>query len=199
MGSIYAKLNKENLIMYICEHCGKIVEDKNKFGSGRFCCRACANARKHSEETKQKISAGILKETKCWCQFCEKEFDNLTAKASHERLCNQNPDRLTKFLEAKHTKQSKKLDSKYKTRFGEELDITNKEVLEYLEEHPRCEICGKTIDEAVVWNSKNAPKRLCIDHDHKTLKFRGVLCSVCNRQLGWYEVNKDAIEAYLNK
>ena len=39
---------------HVCEHCGKVMTEK--FGSGRFCCRACANARKHSEETKHKIA-----------------------------------------------------------------------------------------------------------------------------------------------
>ena len=37
-----------------------------------------------------------------------------------------------------------------------------------------------------------------MDHDHETLKFRGLLCSVCNRQLGWYENNKDKVHEYLN-
>ena len=40
--------------MYFCETCRKPVY--NKFGSGRFCCRKCSNSRKHSEETKKKIS-----------------------------------------------------------------------------------------------------------------------------------------------
>ena len=31
------------------------------------------------------------------------------------------------------------------------------------------------------------------------MKFRGLLCSVCNRQLGWYEKYKNEIEDYLNK
>ena len=42
---------------YICEKCGKTVEDSEKFGSGRFCSRSCANGHKHSEETKQKIAS----------------------------------------------------------------------------------------------------------------------------------------------
>ena len=46
---------------------------------------------------------------------------------------------------------------------------------------------------------KGKYKHFCIDYDHKTLKFRGLLCSVCNRQLGWYENNKEKIERYLNK
>ena len=183
--------------MYICERCGKVVEDKDKYGSGRFCCQACANSHKHSDEWKAKISAGIKKETNCECQFCGRRFNNLTAKASHERLCEQNPDKIENS--AAIYRHNKKLESFYKMRSGEVLDITTKEVLEYLEMHKTCEICGKTVDEAVIWESKYAPRRLCIDHDHKTNHFRGVLCSVCNRQLGWYEANQKAIATYLNK
>jgi len=40
-----------------CEKCGKIMTEY--FGSGRFCSRACANGRIHSEETKKKISASV--------------------------------------------------------------------------------------------------------------------------------------------
>lgn len=49
---------------YICEHCGKEVFIK--YGSGRFCSRACANARKHSEETKKKISLSAAKNANPW-------------------------------------------------------------------------------------------------------------------------------------
>ena len=35
----------------------------------------------------------------------------------------------------------------------------------------KCEVCG----------SKD---KLCYDHDHKTMKFRGVLCNKCNRSIG---------------
>ena len=44
---------------HICERCGKIMTEK--FGSGRFCSRACANARDHSAETKTKISQALVK------------------------------------------------------------------------------------------------------------------------------------------
>lgn len=39
---------------FICEHCGK--KHDGSFGSGRFCCYSCAHSRKHSEQTKLKIS-----------------------------------------------------------------------------------------------------------------------------------------------
>ena len=39
---------------HTCEKCGKIMTEK--FGSGRFCCRACSNSREHSKEERLKIS-----------------------------------------------------------------------------------------------------------------------------------------------
>ena len=43
--------------MPICERCGK--EHDGSFGSGRFCCRSCANSRSHSDETKRKIKDAV--------------------------------------------------------------------------------------------------------------------------------------------
>lgn len=42
---------------HTCEKCGKVMTEK--FGSGRFCSRSCANGHKHSDSTKQKIKQGI--------------------------------------------------------------------------------------------------------------------------------------------
>lgn len=44
---------------YICEKCGKLVTEK--YGSGRFCSRACANSRNLTEEQKKHISNGNIK------------------------------------------------------------------------------------------------------------------------------------------
>jgi hypothetical protein len=38
---------------HLCEKCGKVMTEK--FGSGRFCSRVCANGRTHSEDTLFKI------------------------------------------------------------------------------------------------------------------------------------------------
>lgn len=71
-------LNKNTLesISYVCEKCSKITNEK--FGSGRFCSRACANSRNHSIETKQKIKKTLIsfynKETK-ECIICKKIID----------------------------------------------------------------------------------------------------------------------------
>ena len=80
-----------------------------------------------------------------------------------------------------------------------DLDVTVNELNAYRESHPVCEICGKAVSEVTKWDSKFAAKNLCVDHDHITGKFRGLLCQICNRQLGWYENNKEKITQYLDK
>lgn len=54
-----------------------------------------------------------------------------------------------------------------------------------------CAICGKP---ETVFNQFGL-RNLCVDHDHNTGKFRGLLCSQCNHLLG---NAKDSIETLLN-
>ncbi len=44
-----------------------------------------------------------------------------------------------------------------------------------------CDICGA--------EEPRLKHRLCVDHDHKTRKVRGILCSTCNRVLGLVKEN----------
>ena len=43
---------------HTCEKCGKVMTEK--YGSGRFCSKGCANKRQHSQETIDKISSSNL-------------------------------------------------------------------------------------------------------------------------------------------
>lgn len=65
----------------------------------------------------------------------------------------------------------------------------------------RCDICKASEEEAIGRGGSKA-KAFCIDHDHKTGKFRGYLCHDCNRALGQFgdsiEVLQNAIK-YLEK
>ena len=81
----YAKINVEKALNeqtvwsskeHYCERCGKLM--LKKFGSGRFCSRACANLREHSEETKQKIAKAITGTTKV--------YKNRSAKINRSEL-----------------------------------------------------------------------------------------------------------------
>lgn len=47
-------------------------------------------------------------------------------------------------------------------------------------------------------------KHLCVDHDHRSGKFRGLLCARCNTMLRWVENDslllfKEQAEAYLKR
>lgn len=193
-----------------------------------FCSRSCANTRHHSKETKEKIGKGVKQSEKfaesvkkryghemydkpiinkiktleriSYCQYCGRECKNLNSLKNHERLCHSNPDRQISYGNhgnmPSHTNKyyTKKLNLR-----GNIIDKTKYEIDEYAKTQTTCEICGRKLADCVKWESKFAPKHFCIDHDHETLKFRGLLCSVCNRQLGWYEKHKDEIEKYLNK
>lgn len=57
-----------------------------------------------------------------------------------------------------------------------------------------CAICGI--------ESSKLPKILCVDHDHKTGKVRGLLCDSCNRGLGYFKDNPNITQGatqYLTK
>ena len=59
-----------------CEACGK--EHNGFYGSGRFCCRSCANVRRQTQKTKQKIANTIINNSKTsylnnpkYCCICD--------------------------------------------------------------------------------------------------------------------------------
>lgn len=56
------QMNKWIAEQHRCEHCKKIMNIK--YGSGRFCCKSCANAKRHTEATKKKISISVKKSNK---------------------------------------------------------------------------------------------------------------------------------------
>lgn len=53
----------------------------------------------------------------------------------------------------------------------------------------RCAICGRSATENT--------KRLSVDHDHVTGHVRGLLCQVCNRDVGRIEKYEKQVRRYL--
>ncbi len=77
----------------------------------------------------------------------------------------------------KHPKQKDwKTNHQTNKRYGVDA-LTYKE---RMASQKSCEICDST-------------KELCYDHDHVTMKFRGVLCRQCNRALGQLGDNLDRV------
>ena len=129
-------------------------------------------------------------EQEYFCKFCGKGgYKTKLSKSCHEHMCKENPNR--RDVSGKNNpnygkEPSNKIPDSYsfKCTNGDLIDKSRKEIKEYKETHFVCEICGRT-------------EKLCVDHDHKTKKFRGLLCQACNRALGWFENNKENIEKYL--
>ena len=65
------------------------------------------------------------------------------------------------------------------------------------QQNNKCKICGS---EPPLVGKK---KYLCVDHDHKTGKIRGLLCDKCNRGIGLlnddYKIIQNALNYILNK
>lgn len=103
-----AKKKQQSLAKWIseqhkCETCGKIMTEY--YGSGRFCCRACANSRVHSKETKVKISTRLTKnisgEELKFCKDCGKLL-NYRNKSGFCQSC---------YAHQPHTEESKRKQS----------------------------------------------------------------------------------------
>ncbi len=56
----------------------------------------------------------------------------------------------------------------------------------------KCEICKKP--EVKINKASGEMKPLCLDHNHKTGKVRGLLCSKCNYALGFYSDSPSLLE-----
>ena len=82
--------------------------------------------------------------------------------------------------EYSQTEHGKKVIKRARLRL---YDITVKDYNKIFQQQKgRCAICGK--------HQSKIRRRLDIDHDHKTEKIRGLLCSTCNTQLAPLE-NKE--------
>lgn len=113
------------------------------------------------------------------------------ACSSNKWWSNKSPEEISRILKARWNNIHD--HDRYRAKNGDQLNVSTNHIKEYRKTHNVCEICGRR-------NIRNNQQiELCVDHDHKTKEFRGLLCSKCNRQLGWYEKNKESIEKYLLK
>jgi hypothetical protein len=103
------------------------------------------------------------------------------------KSCNNAARKLHKQKNpGQHKKWNQKNPHDFLARHG--VDITAERFYEMLDEQDgKCLICGHKPEEN--------EKRLCIDHDHKTNKVRGLLCDLCNRGLGMFRDNPDFLIA----
>lgn len=94
------------------------------------------------------------------------------------------------------TKKCKDRAIKISRKYG----ITSSQIHKFYKKiKGKCEICGVRGDIHELGFMKR--ESLCIDHDHTTGKFRGLLCGHCNKGLGYYRDNVESLREairYLN-
>lgn len=104
---------------------------------------------------------------------------------------------LSEFHKTKHKKlgvvsRCKKCRKQYKYEYilHGKFNITMNEYNKMLEEQNGvCGICKKKIEDV----SKRR-KYLCVDHDHNSMKLRGLLCPQCNKAIGTIDENIDTLK-----
>ena len=70
----------------------------------------------------------------------------------------------------KNKEDTKSTVYKHKHQLAKRYNITPQQYVDCMNTSKVCQICG-------------SPKELCYDHDHNTMKFRGVLCRSCNKAI----------------
>ena len=161
-----------------CENCGKVMIEK--YASGRFCCKECARGFSNYKGVYDPITKLKISDNSCKCPLCDKYYRTKYGITQHLKQSHN------EYYEANHYFMIK----------NKSIGITHKQLKEYREIHNKCEICGKDIRD--IQKENNHFKGLCIDHNHTTHQFRGLLCMTCNRALGWFEKNESNILEYLN-
>lgn len=90
--------------------------------------------------------------------------------------------------EAKKAYLEKHRNSRRNTRLKREYGITLEDYNKMLEDQNGvCSICKKS--ETSIHEKTNKLRNLAVDHCHETGKVRGLLCSKCNRGLGYFKDN----------
>lgn len=136
---------------------------------------------------------------KAKCKKCrsikQKEYRRKN-KMRYLQLEKQTRIRNKSSIQASNRKwASKSYDERlaYRLNYKYGITIENYNNMFELQDH-RCGICKKDQD--------LLPKKLCVDHCHKTGKVRGLLCDICNRMLGQARDNTDVLNnaiKYLTK
>lgn len=104
---------------------------------------------------------------------------------NHAEWCKLHPEKLAEYV-SRHRKKHYKRTSievackRYKIKVVDYLEMFRKQ-------NGKCAICGISHLEL--------NERISIDHCHETGRFRGLLCSCCNRLLGYAKDNISILES----
>ena len=161
---------------FICDMCGKSFDSKMQLNG-------------HLSHHKRLDIKTLPCDKEKICPNCGKVFTQQTtaSKNACQKFCS-----MSCFREYQKSK---------KLRFNVRTDVLNG----YKLKQKTCEICGKKFTQQVFEQDyfNNGKKQVmrseaCLDHNHKTGNFRGLLCQSCNRNLGWFEEREKEVREYLS-
>lgn len=98
---------------------------------------------------------------------------------------NSNPNNKDARKRYKSSEKGKLANKRYRLKKLCNITLEDWEQ-QYKVQRGCCALCGRAFLDMKVQT----------DHNHKTGKFRGLLCVSCNTLIGWYENNKDKICNY---
>lgn len=165
-------------VTILCKKCGPFEQLATNHLAGKGCL-TCA-AKKRMEKRYPEHYAALQEGNKiCGCCKTKKVLNAFSPSSQGSgnvsgwcRICENN-NKKTKYKSRIRNSNLKK------------YNLTNKSYLELLEKQEyKCKICG--VLEIHAPGVGASPGILCVDHDHKTNKVRGLLCSHCNTGLGLF-------------
>ena len=169
-------------------------------------CTKCKEEKTLSEFNKNKLRPDGLHS---WCNDCKSEYNSeynkrletKRSKVEYSREYWQRPEvkarrkeyeqcsKRKEYLQRPEVKARKVVRDKrswmlrtYGITFEQKQQMIAKQ-------NGRCAICKNKLDMG---------KNTCVDHDHKTGKVRGILCSNCNTFLGFGKDNSSVMRAAAN-
>lgn len=124
-------------------------------------------------EVTEPFRARLRENTYC-SGICRERHTKLLIQKRRREHPEQGPHDKAKLRERKYGLSKKQFDDLYDAQLG------------------RCAICLVALSEV----------RICVDHDHRSKKRRGLLCNTCNQGLGYFHDDPALLEKaamYINE
>ena len=157
-------------------------------------CNKCSTEYPQTSEYFYKRSDGKTNGLRNECKKCNNLKKKKWEVENKERHIETNKQRARKWYKENLTKA--RLQSKYKSKRQllkrYDADKSLEELLE--EQNNRCAICNIEFKDMNSEESGLTVNSICVDHNHTTNKYRGLLCSHCNLGLGHFKDSPALLE-----
>lgn len=143
---------------------------------------------------KDKRSAWCTECKRKWMKEYRKKFEGKIReqqKIYQFKWYNDNKERLKKNFKAYYEINKEAFKIRNKKSYFRRYGITYEEAMAmWIKQNKLCRICNTEL----LPLGTQLTKGFCVDHDHKTGKFRGILCHNCNAGIGMFKENIELIK-----